>query len=105
MYVVTRADLPPGTQAVQGMHAAVALTASYRQITARDMSIVFLTVPDEAALDRLLGKCRAERIQLGWFYEEDLNWQLTAVAFTGAPWLVRSLPLALQEKKHVRVHQ
>ena len=104
MYVVTRADLTPGQQAVQGMHAAIAYAAGNRQMTSADMTVVFLTVPDEAALTQLLDKCRRERLPLGWFYEKDLKWQLTAVAFTGGRHLVRSLPLALQEEKHVH-HQ
>jgi len=84
LYVIVRADLPPGDQAVQSCHAALEFAMGHREKTARwsDRSnyLALLSVPDEAALLRLLERAREERIEASPFYEPDFDNSLTAVA-------------------------
>lgn len=104
VYVVVRADLPPGQQAVQACHAALQLAdgAVYG-----DSTLVLLTVPDENALHTLAARIRQRcaiprgyRLQLEVFHEPDLGGQATALATDeeAARPLLRNLPLALSQQ-------
>lgn len=99
--MITRADLTPAQQAVQGIHAALAW-ASRHDIPA-DGTVVFLAVPDEYHLHLLGESLEQDGAEVAWFSEPDLGWALTAIAahssdgnaHTGYGRLSR-LPLALR---------
>jgi hypothetical protein len=98
---VTRADLPPGIQAVQSAHAALAFAIAYPgQVAAWSRAggfLVLLAARDEAALHALAGDARAARFPAAVFCEPDLDGALTAVAVHGAARLCARYPLALRE--------
>lgn len=100
LYLVTRADLPPGSQAVQAAHALREFAAAYPELDKlwyeRSNYLAFLAVPDEATLSRLLRRAKERLIPAVGFREPDLGESLTAVALAPkAKGLVRGLPLAL----------
>ena len=104
LYVVTRADLPPGVQAVQGMHAALDFSVAHpdivRQWNEISNYLCFLSCPDEPALAQLALTAQMEKIPCVRFREPDLEDELTAIAL--APSIVTRqlcshLPLALRE--------
>lgn len=105
--MVTRADLPPGAQAVQAMHAAIDFAITYPALTAAwhsaSNTLVILVVPDELALGWLEQDARAAGLRVAPFHEPDLDGALTAVAFEPAAGrLLRHLPLALLAGEEVR---
>lgn len=94
---MTREDLSPSQQAVQGMHAAVTCVLESPQMDA-ESTLVFLSVPDEAALLSLSERLWWARIEFSGFREPDLDGALTAIA-TADPRARRKLsrlPLALR---------
>jgi hypothetical protein len=94
---VTRQDLPPGTQAVQAAHAAVAFCAVHR--VPSESTIVLLKARDELALARLLALAERDGITAVPFREPDLGNALTAVALDSrASRLCRKFPLALSHR-------
>jgi hypothetical protein len=103
--VVTRADLPPGDQAVQAMHAALDFAASHQDYQAHTGAVVLLAARDELELIWLANRAFLDQIDHSPFCEPDLGNQLTAVAFDhrGAK-LCRKYPLALKETSHVPAH-
>lgn len=99
--MVTRADLAPGDQAVQGMHAALLYAVKYPQVIRywheRDQVLVFLAVPGERWLELAAYRLRTARINCARFHEPDMDGQLTAIA--AGPRAARKLshlPLALR---------
>ncbi len=106
VYVVVRADLPPGQQAVQACHAALRL-ADETAGAYGDATLVLLTVPGEKALLALASRIeRRAALPRGWnlalavFRESDLGGQATALATDeeAARPLLRNLPLALSQQ-------
>ncbi len=102
LYVVTRADLPFGVQAVQSMHAAIEFAMEHREMTARwfvdSNYLALLSVPNEAALEALLEKARKGGLASAFFREPALNNELTAIALEPGHRSKRAcfgLPLAL----------
>lgn len=102
LYVVTRRDLPPGSQAVQGMHALVEFSMYYRQKYEEwyreSNHLCFLSVANENALSSLCGNLFREDVTHSAFREPDLGMSLTAVAIEAtdrASGLVSDLTLAL----------
>jgi hypothetical protein len=96
--VVTRQDLTPAQQAVQGAHAALSFAVTYPDVT-RDwyddgQVLVLLAAPDERWL--ALTELRLDGYKTVSFHEPDLDGQLTAICAepAAAPRLSR-LPLAL----------
>lgn len=103
LYVVTRRDLIPGSQAVQGMHALTEFSmyhkAKYEEWWRMSNHLCFLSVANERELDLLCGKLFREDVAHSMFREADLDMALTAVAIEAtdqASELVRDLPLALR---------
>ena len=103
LYVVSRRDLIPGSQAVQGMHALTEFSmywpkqyeAWYRQSN----HLCFLSVANEQDLEVLCGILFREGVTHSTFREPDLNMALTAIAIEAtdqASELVRDMPLALR---------
>lgn len=102
LYLVTRADLPAGAQAVQAAHALRQFAAEHPEVDRewfeRSNYLGLLTVPSEADLARLLAKAERRGIAAAAFREPDLGDSLTAIALgpcSGARALTRALPLAL----------
>ena len=86
LYVLTRADLSPGYQAVQAGHAIADWTAEHPQDAAgwrtTSNSLIVLTAADEQALYALIAKAERRNIPLTCFREPDLGDEITAVALT-----------------------
>lgn len=105
--VVTRADLPAGTQACQACHAALEFAVAHpRALGAwRDASnaLVILAARDELDLAWVCQDVAAAGLQVVPFHEPDLDGALTAAAFEpAARRLLADLPLALAQRKGVR---
>lgn len=102
LYLVTRADLPLGQQAVQAAHALQEYNFQHPELAKewheKSNTLAFLSVPDERALGVLLRKARDRLVSVSAFREPDRQNELTALAlgYEGRR-LVRNLPLALQE--------
>jgi hypothetical protein len=97
---VTRADLPPGAQACQAVHAACDFALAHPALFAdwhrASNTIVCLVASDELALQNLYGDAVAARHRLVRVHEPDFGGALTALALEAAAHrLVRRLPLAL----------
>lgn len=101
LYLVVRADLPPGLQAVQAVHAFREFVEAHpvreRSWYRGSNCVALLSVPDEAALADLLGRAADADLMTAWFREDDLGGSLTAVALEpGARRLCKGLPPALK---------
>ena|ERR1700742_4547175 len=89
LYIIVRADLPPGLQLAQACHAAREWTLAHPQIDVGD-NLVVLHVPDEQALLELRGAASSYLL----FREPDLQNAATALALPGeARRRLSSLPL------------
>lgn len=97
LYVVVRADLPAGQQAVQAVHAALAFQREHREVCVGLDNLALLAAPDERSLAVLIRSAGDAGVPWESFQEPDLGDQLTAVALgPAARRLVSSLPLALR---------
>jgi hypothetical protein len=99
LYLVTRADLAPGTQACQAAHAALGFSLAYPSLTGEwhvtSNTLVILTVHDELELSWLCQDAEAAGFRIVAVHEPDLGGALTAAALEpAAARLVRGLPLA-----------
>jgi hypothetical protein len=95
--VVTRADLSPGQQAVQAIHAATEFVALHPGEWA-GCTVILLAVPDETALEQLVYDLPLW-VELVIFREPDRGGELTAIAVESlAASLLTHLPLALREE-------
>ncbi len=101
LYIITRKNLKPGQQAVQGMHALREFAAKHPRVDRSwyetSNTIVFKAAEDEPALWRLLGDAIKNGIPVAAFYEPDMKNRLTALAVapSGAH-LCADLSLALR---------
>jgi len=102
--VITRADLHPGQQAVQAMHAHRAFVAEHPEVELdwfeKSNTLALLSVPDEEALSHFLRRASDRGIRTAIFREPDIGDRLTAIALEpGAEVrrLCRGLPLALKD--------
>ncbi len=104
LYIVVRADLPPGAQIAQSCHALRAFVEKYpgldRQWHDTGGNLVCLSIEDERELQSLLADAiYGDEIACAWFCEQDLGGQLTAIALDSrARRLVSNLPLALRAR-------
>lgn len=99
---MTRADLPPGVQAVQAAHAALDFAVRHPELTSgwheASNTLVVLAAADELALCWLLDDARRRQLVAVPFHEPDLGDALTAVALEPqAARLCSKYPLALAE--------
>ena len=99
--MVVRADLPPGLQIAQAIHAARQFAEVYRSEERawyrRSNTVAVLAVSNERALDRLAGRAEREGISCVVFREPDLGKAGTALSLGSAgKKLCRGLPLALK---------
>lgn len=107
LYVVTRADLSIGQQAVQGMHAIVAFIVRHPWTALKwyleSNTLAFVTAPDEFGLGVLLSQANDERIEAAGFREPDRNNELTAIAIgPRGKHLTSTLSLALRSRNDGR---
>lgn len=106
MVVVVRADLLPGQQACQALHAARAYADLDPEGEKRwhelSNTIVLVSVPTEAELYALYSEMCAEGLKVAVFREPDLDNSMTAITLE-PHWRsqkrVRGFPLALSERK------
>lgn len=101
VYIVVRHDMEPGLQAAQACHALREFVAAHPDLDAtwhaNSKTLVLLSVPGEADLERLASKAKEKDVPVALNYEPDLGGSLTAIALaTGAKKLVSSLPLLLK---------
>lgn len=103
LYVITRADLDPGYQAVQSMHALRQFTAEHPDIDKawfeQSNYLGLLSVQNEEELVRLLADANERGIETSVFREPDIDNQMTAIALSPGPKskkLCSRLPLALR---------
>jgi len=99
LYLVTRADLAPGTQACQAAHSAFDFAVAFPELTRswHDASntLVILAVRDELELAWLCQDAAAAGFRLAQVHEPDLAGALTAAALEpSAARLVGRLRLA-----------
>src|SRR6478752_2617779 len=105
LYIVVRADLPPGLQLAQAVHAAFQFQGDRRRLVRKWLEesnyLVCLSVPDEESLLELAAEaCLGRGIPLTLVREPDLGDEATALALAPgerAQVLCASLPLALRE--------
>lgn len=86
VYIVTRADLEPGAQLAQSVHAAFVFAAEHGAGSRwADAYLIVKAVPDEKVLGALLREARGQRIRASCFHEPDLQGALTAIALEPGP--------------------
>jgi len=102
LFLVTRADLPPGQQAVQPAHALSEFMEdhpdTYRIWFKASNYLAVLAAQNEDELKGLLAQARDRGLSCSAFHEPDRDDELTAIALgpgTSAKRLTRRLPLAL----------
>ena len=99
LHLITRADLPPGDQAVQAAHALTEFVVEHAGAAQKwhreSNTLALLAAPDEKALERMLDRAFDLGILSASFREPDLGNSLTAIAIepNGAR-ICRNLPLA-----------
>ena len=105
LYIATRADLTPGMQMAQSVHAAFHFFADWptlaRSWLIESNFLVIVAVPDEDALASLAGLAVEEGLARTIVREPDLGNAITAVALepgSTARRLCAELPLALKCK-------
>ncbi len=101
--VIVRADLSPGQQAVQSMHAQVAFAKKHPESESiwheQSNTLALLCVSDEAALCKLLQKAEDKGIKVAHFLEPDIDNQMTAICLEAcemARKVCAGLPTALK---------
>ena len=106
--IVSRRDLPIGTQALQSGHAAIDFQYQHpveaKEWQNKSNYLVFLTVADEEELIKFITKANLSGIKHTVFREPDLNNQITAVAFEpseASRKLTSSCPLLGKEASYV----
>jgi hypothetical protein len=104
LYVITRADLPPGHQATQSAHAAFAFSQAQPDLTGqwhrKSKFLILLAVPDALALEVVAQRIEMAGITCVRWREPDWDNELTALAVAPHPAtsrLLANLPLALRE--------
>lgn len=106
--MAVRADLSPGLQAAQAVHAALqffhANPVPIGKWLLRSNFLVIVSVPDEGALLDLITEAHRRGVAHVGVREPDLHDEATAAAFTpgrDAQRLCASLPLALRPHREV----
>lgn len=107
LYVLVRADLPPGPRAVQACHAALQFAREHRKEFEdwTDISnyLIIKEAPDEAALRSVVELARVRRHKHSLFTEPDYGDSLTAIAVEPAGRrLFGRFPLALRDVEVAR---
>lgn len=102
LFLVTRADLIPGSQAVQAAHAFREFIEKHPEVDRawyrQSNHLAFLATANMAELENLLEQARILGLPVAAFHEPDRGGELTAIAIgpgSKARRLVGALPLAL----------
>lgn len=105
LYIVVRADLSAGAQAVQAAHAMREFAAEHPEIEKewheKSNTVVMLSVQYESWLKNLLHTVKYHGVAVTGFREPDLSNTLTAICVGPDGYRIqelRTLPLALKEK-------
>lgn len=105
LYIAVRADIGPGLQVAQAVHAAFAFGRDHPEETRKWLVesnfLVVVAVPDENALLDLITDAACRGITRTAVREPDIDDEVTAVALgpgTAAQKLCANLPLALRER-------
>jgi hypothetical protein len=106
LYLIVRADLAPGLQAAQLVHAMRQWVEEYprddRKWFDNSNTVALLALPNEAALGVLLGQAQRFGIPAAAFREPDLDNQLTALALgPQAKRLTRNIPPAFRKNDRI----
>lgn len=84
LYVIVRADLRPGQQAVQGMHAAIQFLHDFpteeKKWFEESNHVVFLESKNEESLQILFEELVSNGENVSYFREPDYKHELTAIA-------------------------
>lgn len=103
LYIAVRADLPPGLQAAQAVHAAVEFSVSDPDAATRwhrdSNFLVVVSVSDELGVVDLIGRAKRAQVPFRAVREPDVGNEFTAVVLgpgAGARRLCSALPLALR---------
>ena len=106
MYLAVRADLTPGLQIAQSVHAAFHFFRDWPALAGRWLTesefLVVVAVPDELALAELAARAVEEGIARTIWREPDLDNAITAVALEPgevAARLCAQMPLALRDAR------
>lgn len=99
LYIVTRANLPPGAQVAQACHAALAFSAEHGEHSRwASATLAVLAADSETTLEGLCENASRRGLRLSTFREPDMADALTAIAIEPSA-LTRRLcsrfPLAL----------
>lgn len=82
--MITRADLDPGYQAVQSLHAGIQFAMEHTEIHKewfeQSNYLGLLSVANELELTKLIDKAKSQGIALSIFREPDIDDQITAIA-------------------------
>jgi len=104
LYVITRKDLSPGYQGVQGMHALVEFSAKFPELYLKwyktSNYLCFLSVWDEKELKALARKAMKLGVMVSTFHEPDVNFEMTAIVLevgSKSMKITKKLTLALKE--------
>ena len=84
LYIITREDISPGYQGVQGIHSAILFGQEHpdihREWYQNSNYLGFLSVANEVELAKLIEKADANDIKCSVFREPDIDNQITAIA-------------------------
>jgi peptidyl-tRNA hydrolase len=104
LYIAVRADLPPGLQMAQAVHAAFHFYRDHPSVVKpwllKSNFLVIVSVPNEDALLDLIKEAASRGITRTAVREPDIDDEATAVALApgaAARKLCANLPLALKE--------
>lgn len=97
LYIIVRNDISPGLQCAQACHAQHAFAQAHPQLIGNwKGNLVVLQVSNEEDLQYQLTEL--DGFPTAWFFEPDLDGELTAIAVAGdAERLLSSLSLALRQ--------
>jgi hypothetical protein len=103
LYLITRADISPGYQAVQSCHALRQFVADHPNVDAEWFKasnyLALLSVDSEVELMRIIVAASDAKVRWSAFREPDVGGQITAIALEPSPKsleLCKTLPLALK---------
>lgn len=102
VYVLVRADLPPGAQLAQSGHAAIELALKHPDVVSCTPTIVMLQVRDEEHLLDFVRGASREGLPLATFVEPDMGYTTTAMAAVSDGRMFMGLQLAGEEDHLMR---
>lgn len=106
LFLITRADLAPGQQAVQAAHALREFVNDHPDVDRdwyeKSKTLVLLAADNEDALAHVLREAQRRGVPAAAFFEPDLDDALTAIALAPAgERMCQNLDLALRQSAPV----